>query len=132
MTTTDAIHDENIAAIVSRPYRKVIHGDAAGGFLGEVPELPGCITAGETETETLINLRDAMEAWVQSALLDGVPIPEPHESSSPVGGTLLMGLPDDLYQQLLKRAASEQVSASALAIKLIAQGLGVPITQDNI
>jgi predicted RNase H-like HicB family nuclease len=66
MTATDATRDQQIAVIVTRPYRKVIHGDAVQGFLGEVLELPGCMTAGDSETEALINLRDAMEAWVES------------------------------------------------------------------
>lgn len=66
-----------IAAIVRRPYHKVIRGSQEEGFLATVLELPGCMTAGTTEEEALANLRDAMEAWVESALIDGDEIPEP-------------------------------------------------------
>ncbi len=63
--------------LVNRPYRKVIRGGPQDGFLGEVPELPGCLTAGATEAEALENLREAMAAWFESALCHGDAIPEP-------------------------------------------------------
>ncbi len=70
--------------IMRRPYRKVIRGDDSEGYLGEVPALPGCLTAGETEEEALHNLHEAMLAWLTSALADGAPIPEPeHVGSAP-------------------------------------------------
>ncbi|MBA4179363.1 MAG: hypothetical protein C0506_02135 [Anaerolinea sp.] len=47
------------------------------GYLGEVPELPGCVTAGETAEEALVNLDEAMAVWIESALVHGDPIPEP-------------------------------------------------------
>lgn len=66
--------------IMKRPYRKVIRGDAEEGYLGEVPELPGCLTAGATEAEALANLNEAMLAWLMTALEDGIPIPEPEHA----------------------------------------------------
>lgn len=66
-----------IATIVARPYRKVIRGDDVDGYLAEAPELPGCVTAGETVEEALRMLRDAMEGWLESALESGDAIPEP-------------------------------------------------------
>ena len=66
--------------IMKRPYRKVIHGDEEEGYLGEVPELPGCLTAGATEVEALENLNDAMLAWMMTALEDGLPIPKPEHA----------------------------------------------------
>ncbi|MDA1192905.1 MAG: type II toxin-antitoxin system HicB family antitoxin [Candidatus Poribacteria bacterium] len=34
--------------------------DEAGGFIAEVPTLPGCMTQGETESEALENIKDAI------------------------------------------------------------------------
>ena len=42
-----------------------------------VPELPGCLTDGETPAEALTNLNEAMAAWFESHLLYGDPIPVP-------------------------------------------------------
>ncbi len=41
------------------------------------PELPGCVTAGETEEEALALLCDAMAGWFEAALDHDLPIPEP-------------------------------------------------------
>jgi antitoxin HicB len=57
------------------PYHRVIHGDPVEGYLGEVPELPGCMTAGDTPAEALANLEEAMAAWIESCLISGDPIP---------------------------------------------------------
>jgi len=69
--------EQKVQEIVARPYRKVISGDDIEGYLAEAPELPGCFTAGETVEEALAMLRDAMEGWVEGALVAGDTIPEP-------------------------------------------------------
>jgi antitoxin HicB len=77
---TDYEREERIHAIVSRPYRKVISGDDLDGYLAEAPELPGCVTAGDTVEAALAMLRDAMEGWVECALIAGETVPEPEAS----------------------------------------------------
>jgi predicted RNase H-like HicB family nuclease len=77
---TDEERERLVQEISSRPYRKVISGDDIDGYLTEAPELPGCVTAGETVDEALRMLRDAMEGWIESALVAGDPIPEPEAS----------------------------------------------------
>jgi antitoxin HicB len=70
--------DELTAAqLAARPYRKAITGNDLDGYLAEAPELPGCITAGETPEEAAIMLADAMTGWIESALLAGEEVPEP-------------------------------------------------------
>jgi len=49
--------------------------DAA--FIAEVPELPGCMAHGDTKEETLANIKEAMQLWVETAREFGDPIPEP-------------------------------------------------------
>ena len=66
-----------IDELLKLPYHRVIRGDAVQGFLGEVLELPGCLTAGETEAEALENLCEAMAAWFEDALAHDEPIPVP-------------------------------------------------------
>ena len=48
-----------------------------GGFLATVPELPGCMSDGETRAEALANVEDAIAAWIYCARKAGEPIPEP-------------------------------------------------------
>jgi predicted RNase H-like HicB family nuclease len=48
-----------------------------GGFLATVPELPGCMSDGETQEEALANVKDAIWAWLATAHEMGREIPEP-------------------------------------------------------
>lgn len=49
----------------------VVHEAEEGGYWGEVPALPGCVSQGETVDELLANLHEAIEGYlsvdVQSA-----------------------------------------------------------------
>lgn len=46
-----------------------------------VPDLPGCIAAGETKAEVLTLIRDAIEMHLESLAQEGQPIPLPASSS---------------------------------------------------
>ena len=48
-----------------------------GGFVATVPDLPGCISDGETPEEALASVRDAVEAWIEEAHALGRAVPEP-------------------------------------------------------
>ncbi|TMJ14707.1 MAG: type II toxin-antitoxin system HicB family antitoxin [Alphaproteobacteria bacterium] len=48
-----------------------------GGFLATVPELPGCMSDGETRAEALANVEDAIATWIWCARQTGEQIPEP-------------------------------------------------------
>lgn len=111
-----------VAEIMRRPYRKVIRGDADEGFLGEVPDLPGCLTAGVTEADVLENLHEAMEAWIEAAIVAGRPIPQPSVPSK-YSGRMLVRMPPTLHRRLVERAEEEGVSANQLAVTVLAQGL---------
>lgn len=47
-----------------------------GGWIAEVPSLPGCMTQGETREEVLRNIRGAIEVWIDGAEQVGMSIPE--------------------------------------------------------
>lgn len=48
-----------------------------GGFLAIVPDLPGCMSDGETPEEAIVNVRDAIICWAEAAEDMGRPIPPP-------------------------------------------------------
>jgi len=50
---------------------------AEDGWGAIIPELPGCIGAGDTIEDALAMLEDAKQGWFASALKHGDPIPEP-------------------------------------------------------
>jgi predicted RNase H-like HicB family nuclease len=43
--------------------------DEDGWIVAEVPALPGCITQGNTREEALLNVKDAIEGWLQVRLM---------------------------------------------------------------
>lgn len=47
-----------------------------------VPDLPGCIAAGETETEVLDLIQEAIELHLEDLRAGGQPIPEPVSKST--------------------------------------------------
>lgn len=46
-----------------------------GGYVVEVPSLPGCYSQGETVEEALENIKDAIQGYIEILKIDGVPIP---------------------------------------------------------
>lgn len=44
-------------------------------FIAEVPDLPGCITHGDTDTTALENAHHAIDLWIETAKEFGDPIP---------------------------------------------------------
>jgi len=48
-----------------------------GGFLATVPDLPGCMSDGETREAAVRNIEDAIACWLEEAKAVGRDIPEP-------------------------------------------------------
>ena len=48
-----------------------------GGWMAEVPDLPGCMSDGETPVEALNNVQGAIEEWIDSERELGRSIPAP-------------------------------------------------------
>lgn len=51
--------------------------DEGGGFVATVPDLPGCMSDGETPEEALANVQDAIECWIEAAIDNGRSVPSP-------------------------------------------------------
>ena len=48
-----------------------------GGFIAIVPDLPGCMSDGETPAEAVENVQDAIATWIEAAHDVGHKVPEP-------------------------------------------------------
>lgn len=67
------------------PYRFTIGplpADEGGGYLIEFPDLPGCMSDGETIEEAITNGLDAMRGWIEAMRAEGHPIPKPTRSGA--------------------------------------------------
>jgi antitoxin HicB len=63
-------------------YTVILVPDAeAGGYVVEVPALPGCVTQGDTVEEALAMARNAISMWIRDMAADGEAIPVEREAS---------------------------------------------------
>ena len=58
-------------------YRVFIEQDEDGMYVADVPSLPGCISQGRTRAEALANIKEAIEAYLESLEAHNEPIPPP-------------------------------------------------------
>ena len=56
-------------------YRVLIEQDEDGVYVAEVPALPGCISQGETRTEAIDNIKEAIAGYLESLEAHGEPVP---------------------------------------------------------
>ena len=45
----------------------IIHSAEEGGYWAEVPALPGCVSEGDDLDETLANIKEAAQGWLEVA-----------------------------------------------------------------
>lgn len=58
-------------------YRVLIEQTEEGAFVAEVPSLPGCLSQGETRSEALANVREAIAVYLESLQAHGDAVPPP-------------------------------------------------------
>ena len=56
---------------------EVFWNDEDGGYIAIAPDLPGCSAYGDTPTEAIQEMEDAMASWLQAWASLGRPLPEP-------------------------------------------------------
>ncbi|MPZ33653.1 MAG: toxin-antitoxin system HicB family antitoxin [Rhodospirillales bacterium] len=89
-----------------------------GGYMASAVELPGCVATGETEAETLEELRDAIRSWVKTAREFGDEVPPP-ASKHRYSGKFVVRVPTSLHRSLALRAGAEGVSLNQLVSTLL-------------
>lgn len=93
-----------------------------GGYLIEFPDLPGCMSDGDTPEEAIKNGQDAVKMWIETAKELKRPIPEPGELESQ-SGKWVQRVPKSIHLRLVTRAKEEGVSLNTLVIMLLAESL---------
>ncbi len=99
-------------------YPVILYSDPAGGYVAQIKELPGCLTQGETLDETVININEARELWIETAYESGDDIPLPIIQDSYTGKVLLQ-MPKSLHRRLVEEAERENVSLNQYIVFLL-------------
>jgi len=102
-----------------------LSAEEGGGYLIEFPDLPGCMSDGETIEEAIANGQDAKRCWIDAMREAGRRIPPPSaEPGAGYSGKWQLRAPKSLHRRLAERAKREGVSLNTLAVTLLAEGLG--------
>ncbi len=91
--------------------------EEGGGWLATFPDLPGCMSDGETPEEALRNAAEAETAWLAAHQKWGMV-----KAGKPA--RLVARLPRSIHRNLQERANEEGVSINTMMVTLIAHGLG--------
>ncbi|EXL03881.1 type II toxin-antitoxin system HicB family antitoxin [Brucella anthropi] len=61
-------------------FAPILSREGNDGFIARVPDLPGCMSDGDTPEEAVRNAYDAIEAWIEAAEDHGRKVPPPARS----------------------------------------------------
>jgi len=94
--------------------------DDGGGWLATVPDLPGCMSDGETREEAACNVQGAIVSWTEAAEELGRQVPAPGSAR----GEWRQRVPKSLHEKLKRLAEAEGVSLNALVASVLAERVG--------
>lgn len=77
----------------------ILPAEEGGGYLIEFPDLPGCMSDGETIEETIENGKDAVFCWIETAKAYGDEIPQPCTTNI-FSGRWIKQIPKHIHTQL--------------------------------
>lgn len=101
------------------PYRmEIVEDEEEGGFVVSYPDLPGCITCGETIESAVQNTLDAKRTWIEAALEERIEIYEP-DSLENYSGQFKLRIPRSLHRSLAEHSQKEGISMNQYCIYLL-------------
>ena len=99
---------------------EIVEDKDEGGFVVSFPELPGCITCGETVESAVANALDAKKAWLEAAVEDGIEIHEP-DSLEDYSGQFKLRIPRSLHRSLAEHSKKEGISMNQYCVYLLSR-----------
>ena len=93
-----------------------------GGYVVSFPDLPGCLTVGETIEETIRNAEDATLAWFDATIEQGMEIHEP-DSLDNYSGQFKLRLPKTLHRKLSEESKREGISMNQYCLYLLSTNI---------
>lgn len=116
------IERKDLEYYLSLHYPVTIHPDPDGGFVGEIEELPGCMTQAETLDEIFQAMEDARQLWIKTAYDESQDIPLPRDMVE-YPGKFLVRIPKGLHRDLVRAAKREGVSLNQYVTSLLSAGV---------
>lgn len=106
------------------PYKiEKLSKEDGGGYLITYPDLPGCMSDGESLEEALRMGEDARISWIETAIELGKDIPEPYSYMNNYKGRITLRVPKSMHKQLIDEAKDEGISLNQYLIYLLGKGM---------
>ncbi|MCD8118081.1 MAG: type II toxin-antitoxin system HicB family antitoxin [Lachnospiraceae bacterium] len=103
------------------PYRmEIVEDKDEGGYVVSIPDLPGCLTCGETIETAIANADDAKKAWLEAAIEEGLEIQEP-DSLENYSGQFKLRIPRSLHKSLAEHSKREGISMNQYCVYLLSK-----------
>jgi antitoxin HicB len=71
MKTNSQLELQSLDDYLSLKYPMSIYPEDDGGYTVIIPDLPGCISQGETLEEAIENINEARELWIETVYYSG-------------------------------------------------------------
>lgn len=119
--------EKTVDYYVNLPYTIELRNDPEDeGWFVRVKELRGCMSEGDTAEEALAMVREAMELWLEVALEEGIPIPEPRLDED-YSGKFVVRVPRSLHRELVDEAQRQGTSLNQYINVALARSIGRPV-----
>ena len=99
---------------------EIVEDKDEGGFIVTYPDLPGCISCGETIESAVANAIDAKEVWLEAAIEEGIEINEP-DSLDDYSGQFKLRIPKSLHKSLAEHSQREGISMNQYCVYLLSK-----------
>jgi antitoxin HicB len=113
----------NIDDYLDRPYARILIPAEEGGYSAEILEFPGCFAEGDTAEEALSRLEQAAASWLDAALDQGQPIPEPFTNQG-YSGRIVLRIPRSIHRQSARFAHRDDTSLNQFFLSAISARMG--------
>ena len=99
---------------------EIVEDKDEGGYVVSYPDLPGCVTCGETIETAVANAADAKKALIEAALEEVIKIQEP-ENLEDYSGQFKLRIPRSLHRSLAEHSKREGISMNQYCVYLLSK-----------
>jgi len=112
---------KTVEEYMTLPYTIEITADD-GSYFVKVKELDGCMSIGESRSDALVMIEDAMREWLTVAIEDGIDVPLPEAlQADRYSGKFPLRIPKTLHRKLAENADKDGISLNQYMVMLLSE-----------
>jgi len=110
---------KDLKQYLALPYSIEIIPDEEG-YIAAIPDLPGCMSSGNTVVAALRGLEEVKELWLEGRIEAGEEIPEPTKIED-FSGKFVLRIPRSLHRTLDHEARKQGVSLNQYVLHILSE-----------